>query len=97
MTDPQILMRKPWLAAEPQSIWDITGEYPYGGTFTNCLAVVLPLHVTDGHLLFEFLPPAAGLGSHIAAEWITHARRLILVDALDSAEAYYEDEQDFLA
>ncbi|MEV4127103.1 hypothetical protein [Nocardia sp. NPDC049707] len=93
-----MLMRKPWLAAEPESIWDITGEYPYGGTFTNCLALVLPLHVTDGHLLFEFLPPAGGygLGSHISPNWITHARRLILVEANNPTEAYFADEQDFI-
>ncbi|WP_068059278.1 hypothetical protein [Nocardia xishanensis] len=96
MTDPQTLMRKPWLAAEPQSIWDITGDYPYGGTFTNCLALVLPLHVTDGHLLFELLPPAAGFSSHISPDWITSARRLILVDAQNPTEAYFADEQDFL-
>lgn len=94
---PQTLMRKPWLAAECLSLWDITGNYPYGGVFRNCLAIVLPRDTTDGHLLFDLVPSSGlGLGSHISPLWITHARRLILVDANDPTEAYFADEQEFL-
>lgn len=99
MTDHDMLtlVRKPWLTAEPQSFWDISGQYPYGRSFTHCLAMVLPHDVTDGHRLFELLPPAGfGLGSHISPNWITHARRLVLVEASEPRVTYFEDEQDLL-
>ncbi|MBF6358151.1 hypothetical protein IU449_27010 [Nocardia higoensis] len=95
--DMLTLARKPWLTAECLSLWDITGNYPYGGTFTHCLAIVLPREHTDGHLLFDLVPSSGfGLGSYIAPDWITHARRLVLVEAQDPREAYFADEQDLL-
>lgn len=101
MTDPRVLARKPWLTAESESIWDITGAYRGGGKFRNCLAMVLPFDITEGHRLFVLIHPnfhESHLSTHgmIAPEQITHARRLILVEANDPTEAYFSDEQDFI-
>jgi hypothetical protein len=101
MTDPLTLARKPWLTAESESIWDITGEYRNGGSFTNCLAMVLPFDTTDGHRLFVLIHPnfhTSPIDSHalISPDWITHARRLVLVEANDPTAAYFADEQDLI-
>lgn len=49
----------PWYAAEPSSIWRITGNYnDRGDSFHDCLAIVLDpaIHGTD-ETCFSMLPP----------------------------------------
>lgn len=61
--------------APDQSIWRVSGNYPNGGTFTDCLATVLPgfTHGTDETLL-QLLPPLHDL---IAPENVTTAQLVI--------------------
>lgn len=93
----QMLMARPWDAAEEWSQWAITGVYPRGrGTFTDCLAVVLPAHAhgTD-RTLFLFVGPMADDGPVDAAQ-VTHAVPLLLVLRADPGRAYWSEEQVWL-
>lgn len=95
----EIAARMPWLTAEPGSIWEITGTYLGGvGTFTDCLAMVWPYDITDGHVLFSFISPALSSVSKdvIGPDQISRARRLVLVHADDPRTAYYVDDQDLI-
>jgi len=101
--EQQMLMQRPWHAAESDSLWEITGVYPDGqGTFTACLALVLPAYVTDGAVLFQLLGPVSLLsaptfGVHVVrADQITSARPLILVHRDEPGTAYYERDQVWL-
>lgn len=75
----QMLMTRPWHAAEQGTFWQATGVYPKGGgTFTRCVIVALPAYVTGTDTpVFAFLPPLDGFA---VPEQITHAIRLRLVD-----------------
>ncbi|WP_405137454.1 hypothetical protein [Nocardia sp. NBC_01388] len=99
----ELAVRMPWLVAEPESIWVITGTYRSGkDRFTDCLAMVLPLEITDGHRLFQLIHPAivdtdpANPDRLIAPNRITHGRRLVLVHAEEPRTAYWADEQDLI-
>lgn len=96
----ELASRMPWLYAEPESIWEITGSYVNGqDTFTGCLAMVLPFDTTDGHRLFALIHPNLQSTSYtelIPPDRITHARRLVLVHADEPQTAYFEDEQDLV-
>lgn len=105
MSEPfnvELAARMPWLLAEPESIWVITGIYTRsGGTFADCLAMVLPFEHTAGARFFVLIHPSLheSLDSPdrlIAPNQITRARRLILVEGDDPRTAYYEDDQDFI-
>lgn len=87
-------MTKPWLDAEPESIWEISGSTPGGDTFTACLAMVAPFTMTAGVRLFILIGPALHGSPPIAPDRIAHARRLVLVHADEPRTAYFEDEQD---
>jgi hypothetical protein len=92
--EAQMIMARPWDAAEEESIWDISGSYPNGkGVFTNCLAVALPHYATDGHIVFKMI---GALDDLISPAWITRATLLILVRADSPRHAYYEADQDYL-
>ncbi|WP_280320066.1 hypothetical protein [Nocardia wallacei] len=101
MTDEAINLelaaRMPWLYAESESIWAITGTHHNGrDTFTNCLAMVMPFYATDGHRLFVLIQPQLNDQRPIPPDRITHARRLILVHADEPRTAYFADEQDLV-
>lgn len=89
----ELLARMPWLAADADSIWNVTGVYgPGKGTFTNCLARVLPPFVTGSdEPLFEIL--LYGGPTHVPASAITSARELLLVMADEPWRAYYDEDQ----
>ena len=93
-TDPaiELNMRMPWLTAESESIWEITGTYPGGGSFIDCLAQVAPHYVTGGPVLFRMLGGLMG-DQPVSPDRITRARELILVDAKNPSEAYWDRDQ----
>lgn len=94
---PELAMRKPWLVAEPESIWEVTGQHLNSrDTFTNCLAMALPHYVTAGERGFAFIQPQLGDQRLIPPHCITHARRLVLVHADEPGTAYYADEQSLV-
>lgn len=92
----EIAARMPWIYAEPGSIWEITGTYPGGGTFTQCLAMVCPLEMTDGHRVFMLIAPSIADGMPIPPDRISHATRLILVHADQPRTAYFAVDQDLI-
>jgi hypothetical protein len=93
--EQQMLAARPWDAAEPQSLWSISGQYPGGrGTFTDCLAITLPGFVTGSDKpLFAFLPPLDG---HADPAWINRALPLLIVHRDDPTTAYWADDQDLI-
>jgi hypothetical protein len=92
--EQQMLMARPWSAAEPGSIWSVSGEYPsQGGTFFNCIAIALPYEATSGNVLFKMV---GALDDLVSPAWITSATALILVHADDPTAAYYESDQCYL-
>ena len=96
MTDPATT--RPWDTAADWAMWEITGNYPFNkGTFTACLAVVLPsyTHGTDKPL-FQFVGPLADLEGLVDPSWITDARPLLLVDRDHPSQAYWEHDQPHL-
>lgn len=93
----QMLMARPWDAAEEWSQWEITGTYGSSmGTFTECLAVVLPRHVhgTD-RTLFAFVGPMAS-DPPVDASRVTRAVPLLLVLRDRPGTTYWADEQVWL-
>lgn len=95
----EIAAQMPWLTAEPGSIWEITGTYTGSrGTFTDCLAMVWPHDITEGHVLFSFISPALAsvVKDVIPPNQISRARRLVLVHANEPRTAYYVDDQDLI-
>ncbi|GAA2773566.1 hypothetical protein [Saccharopolyspora taberi] len=103
-TDPlrhaeqQMLMHRPWDAAEPESLWEITGSYPGGNdTFEQCLAITLPRHITGSDRpLFVFIGALAGTNRPIDPAWITHAAPLLLVHRDEPTEPYWEDDREWM-
>jgi hypothetical protein len=97
--EAQMLMVRPWEAAEENSIWEITGEYPNGqGTFTECLAATLPQHVTGADRpVFVFIGALAMVNEPISPAWITRAVPLLLVQRDEPGTAYWADDQGWLA
>ena len=93
--EQQMLAARPWEAAEPESLWSITGHYPGGkGTFTDCLAITLPQYVTGSEKpLFAFLPPLDG---HADPAWITRATPLLIVHRDEPLLPYWEQDQPWL-
>lgn len=90
----QMIVRRPWTVAEPESIWNISGQYPKGkGGFIDCLAFALPHYVTGGPVLFKMI---GAMDELIEPDWITHGRELILVEVSDSTRAYYEADQHII-
>lgn len=94
----QMLMSRPWDTAEPDSIWEITGEYPATKhSFTGCLAVVLPGYVHDSDRpLFEFVGALAAVNRPVDAAWITHAVPLLLVHRTDPGTTYWQGDAVWL-
>lgn len=94
---PELARQKPWLVAEGESWWLITGHYKDGGTFTNCFAEVVPKWALDEDGLPVFQMTIWGGETHlVSADQISHARRLLLVLADDPLTAYHDDEQDYI-
>lgn len=92
--EQEMIARRPWTAAEPESIWNVSGHYPADrGTFMECLAVALPHHVTGGPVLFKMI---GALDDLIDPDWITHGRELILVEVSDPTQAYYGADQHII-
>lgn len=92
--EAQLLMARPWDAAESESIWTISGEYPQGrGTFIDCLATALPHYATGGEVLFKMI---GALDDLISPAWITRGELLVLVYANDPSSPYYEQDADYL-
>jgi len=95
MLEQEHVARRPWLVAPSDSIWEISAEHPGGKhSWQQCLAVRVPDFATGGGVLFKTF---GALEDMIAPEWITSARELLLVEAADPREAYYERDQAFLA
>lgn len=103
--EQQMLAKRPWERAEPESIWEITGVYPGGkGTFTQCLAMTAASFMTGQHgadyrpVFFMIAPSlqSTGMSEPIVPSQIHHARPLILVYRDEPTLAYYEDDQDLL-
>jgi hypothetical protein len=98
--EQQMLAARPWDAAEPESLWSITGEYPYGkGRFRDCLAMTLPAYVTGStRPVFMFCSGALLLTNRepIDPALITHAVPLLIVHRDQPARAYWDDDQDLL-
>jgi hypothetical protein len=93
--EQQMLMARPWDAAEPQSLWSITGRYPTGGGFEHCMAMTLPEYVTGSRKpLFVMLPP---LSEQVDPAWITHATPLLIVHRDDPTTPYWEEDRVWLA
>lgn len=93
----ELAARMPWLTAEPESIWEITGTYANGrDTFSQCLAMVMPFYITDGARAFVLIHPGVRSDELIPPDRITHAKRLMLVPADEPRRAYFADEQDFI-
>lgn len=93
----ELAARMPWTVAQDESMWVVSGTYPSGGTFTDCLAIVVPSYTgaPEGVPLFQLLVWGRfdATSEVVPASSITRARELILVDALDPLSAYYEDDQ----
>jgi hypothetical protein len=92
----QMLMARPWHAAEENSIWEVTGEYRLDrGRFTACLAMVLPGFATGGHVLFKFIGAlTTGDGFDVVGpEQITHAVPLLLMHRDEPGVPYWEDDR----
>jgi hypothetical protein len=97
--EQQMLMARPWDAAEPESLWEITGEYPgEKHAFLDCLAYVLPADVTgDDGPVFVFVGALALAGSKpVFPAWITHARPLLIVHRDEPYVAYYQEDQEWI-
>lgn len=96
--EQQMLMHRPWHATADSSIWEITGEYPgKKHSFTECLAMVAPFHVTGtDRPLFVLIGPAIGNPPPIDPDWISHATPLLLVHRDEPGTAYYADEQSWI-
>jgi hypothetical protein len=82
----------PWLCAQPDSMWNVTGLVNDKHTFQDCLARVLPPMVTgvDGPV-FEVLIYGGPL--IVNADKISKAQELLLVYASDPRQAYYAEDQ----
>lgn len=92
----EIAAAMPWLYAAEESIWEITGTYPGGGTFESCLASVLPAYVTGGPVVFVFMGASgfvAPWNTPVTPDRISSAHELILVQANNPREAYYLRDQ----
>ena len=91
-------MARPWDAAEPESLWEITGAYPNSeDTFAQCLAITLPQHVTGTEKpLFVFVGALSLEGKPVDPSWITYARPLLLVHRDEPAEPYWEQDRIYL-
>lgn len=103
--EQEMLVRRPWERAEPESIWEISGVYPGGkGSFTQCLAMTAPEFMTgqcgpDYRPVFFLIGPAVqsiGAPEPIVPAQIHHARPLLLVHRDEPTRAYYETDQDLL-
>jgi hypothetical protein len=94
----QMLMKRPWDAAEPESVWSITGIYPKGGgTFTDCIAFVLSPNVTGvDERLFAFVGELGLVDKPVLSSWITHARPLLLVHRDEPTEPHYEHDRAWM-
>jgi hypothetical protein len=94
----QMLMARPWEAAEENSIWEITGDYPGGrGTFTACLAMVVPHFVTGtDQPLFVMISPALQRDEPISPAQITHAVPLLLVHRDDPSTPYWAADREWM-
>lgn len=93
------LSDRPWMTAPGESWWVATGRYDRAGSFTQCLAQVVPSYVTgvpEGEGEPLFLVHVWGDYRPVHASNITAAKRLVFVGAETPAVAYYADEQTFL-
>lgn len=91
--EAQMLMARPWDAAESESIWVISGLYPRAGAFENCVAIALPHYATGGEVLFKMI---GALDDLISPAWITSAKLLVLVHADDPRTAFYSADQEYI-
>lgn len=95
----EMAARMPWLQAEGESWWVVTGKVSEQHTVTECIAQVMPPMVTgvdggDGLAVFQVHTWTDMV--LMTADRITHASRLVFVLAEDPDLAYYTEEQDFL-
>lgn len=92
--------RKPWLYAEGESWWVVTGQVSERHTFSGCIARVVPEWVSGvpdgGEALFELLGFVSLTPTLVGGGQITHAKRLVFVMADEPQTTYYTDEQVFL-
>lgn len=91
--ETEIAARMPWTVAPPESWWSVSGQVNPRHTFTDCLARVLPPHVTGTDApVFEVL--VYGDPLIVPASSITRAQELLLVHADAPRAAYYVRDQD---
>jgi hypothetical protein len=103
MTDKltiELAARQPWLYAEGESWWVVTGRVNDHHTFTDCIARVVPSCITgidegEAPALFKVIVWTKEL-LLVDATKISRAKRLVFVMADDPGTAYYADEQAFL-
>lgn len=98
--EQQMLTARPWDAAEPESLWAITGQRPDGSEFIDCLAITLPEYVTGMHRpVFMFC--AGGLlvtdRDPIDPAWITRATPLLIVHRDDPSLPYWEEDRVWIS
>lgn len=96
----ELATRQPWLYAEGESWWLVTGKVNDQHIFQDCIAQVVPSYITgiddgDGPALFK-VHVWGDNRMLVDATKITRARRLIFVLADQPRTAYYIDEQDFI-
>jgi hypothetical protein len=96
----ELAARQPWLYAEGESWWVVTGQVSNRHSVTDCIAQVVPSFVTgvddgDGPALFK-VHAWGGEPLLVDATKITRAKRLVFVLADEPRSAFYDDEQAFL-
>lgn len=91
----EIAARMPWLSAEPESWWVVSGSEGPKDSFTTCLARVLPQEISaSSDPIFEVL--IYGGSHYVSAASITAAKELMFVYTEDPVTAYYSDDQPIL-
>jgi hypothetical protein len=94
MSNPalELAARMPWIHAQGESWWLVTGQQSNGTGFTDCIARVVPEMITGSDVpLFEVL--IYGGSHYVGAAEITSAKELLLVYAGDPRQAFYPDDQ----
>lgn len=93
--------RKPWLYAEGESWWIVTGQVAARHNVTECIAQVVPEFVTgvarDAAPALFAVHTWGGKPTLLPADQITTARRLAFVFSDEPGTAFYADEQVFVS
>jgi len=91
----EIAARMPWTKARDDSWWVVSGRVSPKHSFTDCIARVLPGHIT-GHDIPMFEVMIYTQSNIVPASSIESAKELMFVHVDDPFEAYYEDDQQII-